>query len=399
MPTPAAVWSAASPRSTAAPAATAATTSSASRPATTRAPGTAPWPRARSASASRCWPRRSRASTRPGSATGGTTRWRSRPPPRSRRWPSFSGRARSPRRRPRGRTDGVGVRLRSLGALLPAGAHPLTTLSLVVPALAAADPGRADLAPEAEMRRARALILRMAALLGFAADPRRARVAVAERQRRPRLPRRPGRHPERARRARGEPGPGPARRSRAPTPPPSPCASPPPPSPISTRASARGWARSPARSTAGAAIGSRPSSPRRSPPAAGPRALLRDRARRGEAVPGFGHALYPDGDPRTPPLLHAALALGPRSAPLRTLLALIDAVRDLGGDAAHRRLRPHRASRWRWGCRPAPPRPSSPSAARPAGSRTCWSSARPASSCARAPATWARRPSCRHPMR
>jgi citrate synthase len=65
---------------------------------------------------------------------------------------------------------------------------------------------------------------------------------------------------------------------------------------------------------------------------AGPRALVRDRARRGEAVPGFGHPLYPDGDPRTEPLLRAAASLAPRAASLRTLQALIDAVREQGGE-------------------------------------------------------------------
>src|SRR5439155_21588512 len=30
---------------------------------------------------------------------------------------------------------------------------------------------------------------------------------------------------------------------------------------------------------------------------------IEERRRRGELVPGFGHQLYPGGDPRTPPLL------------------------------------------------------------------------------------------------
>lgn len=36
---------------------------------------------------------------------------------------------------------------------------------------------------------------------------------------------------------------------------------------------------------------------------------IRERAARGEALSGFGHALYPDGDPRTPPLLALARAI------------------------------------------------------------------------------------------
>ncbi len=42
----------------------------------------------------------------------------------------------------------------------------------------------------------------------------------------------------------------------------------------------------------------------------GPSATLRQRARRGEAAPGFGHPLYPDGDPRAVPLLSLARSLG-----------------------------------------------------------------------------------------
>jgi citrate synthase len=33
------------------------------------------------------------------------------------------------------------------------------------------------------------------------------------------------------------------------------------------------------------------------------RSEVDERVRRGESVPGFGHWLYPEGDPRTPPLL------------------------------------------------------------------------------------------------
>jgi citrate synthase len=51
---------------------------------------------------------------------------------------------------------------------------------------------------------------------------------------------------------------------------------------------------------------------------------------RGEALPGFGHPLYPDGDPRAVPLLEAAQA---RAAvpELRTLIALVDATERRGG--------------------------------------------------------------------
>jgi citrate synthase len=48
---------------------------------------------------------------------------------------------------------------------------------------------------------------------------------------------------------------------------------------------------------------------------------------RGEAPPGFGHPLYPAGDPRTAPLLGLArvLAAAPGQRRARTILALADA--------------------------------------------------------------------------
>jgi citrate synthase len=64
--------------------------------------------------------------------------------------------------------------------------------------------------------------------------------------------------------------------------------------------------------------------------AAGARALVRERTGRDEALPGFGHALYPDGDPRAAPLLDTAAAIAPRSPGLRTVNALVDAAGDLG---------------------------------------------------------------------
>src|SRR5262249_14598300 len=63
---------------------------------------------------------------------------------------------------------------------------------------------------------------------------------------------------------------------------------------------------------------------------AGARALVRARTDRGEALPGFGDMLYPDGDQRAEPLLRTAGALAPRSPALRTLLAVLDAAREHG---------------------------------------------------------------------
>ncbi|MFO1267739.1 MAG: citrate/2-methylcitrate synthase [Rubrivivax sp.] len=64
-------------------------------------------------------------------------------------------------------------------------------------------------------------------------------------------------------------------------------------------------------------------------------ATVGDRLRRGERLAGFGHPLYPQGDPRAPPLLECAAALAPRSTRLRTVLALADAVHATGRPKAN----------------------------------------------------------------
>lgn len=61
--------------------------------------------------------------------------------------------------------------------------------------------------------------------------------------------------------------------------------------------------------------------------------IVRERTRRGEAIPGFGHRLYPERDPRTPPLLDVAHAIAPRAPAVRTLLALVRAMQDTGREA------------------------------------------------------------------
>jgi len=64
--------------------------------------------------------------------------------------------------------------------------------------------------------------------------------------------------------------------------------------------------------------------------AAGAAAAVRDRMRRGEQLPGFGHPLYADGDPRAAPLLEAAFALAPRAPRVRTLAAIVAAMEESG---------------------------------------------------------------------
>ncbi|HEY4120194.1 MAG TPA: citrate/2-methylcitrate synthase, partial [Byssovorax sp.] len=53
--------------------------------------------------------------------------------------------------------------------------------------------------------------------------------------------------------------------------------------------------------------------------------------RRGEDVPGFGHALYPDGDPRAGPLLEAATSLAPSAPRVRAIVAVAQAIARRGG--------------------------------------------------------------------
>jgi citrate synthase len=56
---------------------------------------------------------------------------------------------------------------------------------------------------------------------------------------------------------------------------------------------------------------------------------VRDHAARGERLPGFGHPLYPQGDPRTTLLLEAAREIQGRA--VATVLALVQAVKDTLG--------------------------------------------------------------------
>lgn len=66
-------------------------------------------------------------------------------------------------------------------------------------------------------------------------------------------------------------------------------------------------------------------------PRAAHRALA-DRLRRGETIPGFGHPLYPAGDPRGKALLDLAAEVAPDSSELALVRAVIDAGHDLVGE-------------------------------------------------------------------
>jgi citrate synthase len=63
------------------------------------------------------------------------------------------------------------------------------------------------------------------------------------------------------------------------------------------------------------------------------RALVERRGRAGDALPGFGHRLYPDGDARAGVLLDVARPHASHNRELGILFALIDAMRDAGREA------------------------------------------------------------------
>jgi len=58
---------------------------------------------------------------------------------------------------------------------------------------------------------------------------------------------------------------------------------------------------------------------------------IHERTRRGDPIPGFGHPLYPAGDPRARPILERARELGGRMPRVKTALAVIEAVREASG--------------------------------------------------------------------
>lgn len=64
------------------------------------------------------------------------------------------------------------------------------------------------------------------------------------------------------------------------------------------------------------------------------RRSLARRIDEGSSVPGFGHPLYPDGDPRAPPLLRWAITLAPAKCPMLARLRRLDErLAELGGPA------------------------------------------------------------------
>jgi citrate synthase len=212
-----------------------------------------------------------------------------------------------PARAPRWPHDGPELPARELARILPAGSSPLAALSLALPALAAADALRFDARPEAVLERARRLIPRLAASFALALDPARLTAALATSD------------PVRALAlALGVPL----------------------ASTFAARVAASTGADLYACLTAAVAAFSGPLHggaseqvemlAREADDPAGAAAAVRDRMRRGELLPGFGHPFYPDGDPRVEPLLGQALALRPRAPRVRTIAALVDAMNQTG---------------------------------------------------------------------
>lgn len=66
-----------------------------------------------------------------------------------------------------------------------------------------------------------------------------------------------------------------------------------------------------------------------------PAERVRERLLRGDSVPGLGHPLYADGDPRATALLHALRTTHPQSANLAHILQLADVTQTLCGRRAN----------------------------------------------------------------
>ncbi|MCB0155826.1 MAG: citrate synthase, partial [Anaerolineae bacterium] len=63
------------------------------------------------------------------------------------------------------------------------------------------------------------------------------------------------------------------------------------------------------------------------------KAVVAGRLKRGEMIPGFGHPLYPKGDPRGRILLELSRAAYPDSAAVQLISAVIEAVSEVRGEA------------------------------------------------------------------
>lgn len=226
------------------------------------------------------------------------------------------------------KADGFSAPVEELRALLPSQSPPIVALTLAVPALAARDPARFDYRPSSLLPRARALILRMAAALALPSGADLVTEAL-EAQSVARAvalalgARRSGNVTRAVRKALIISADHELNVSA-----------------FSSRvtASAGGDLYACMCSALAALSGPRHGAtcdrveallseverPERAP------RVVYERSRRGESIPGFGHLLYPDGDPRFAPLIRAAVALAPRNRGVRTALALVEAMAEAG---------------------------------------------------------------------
>ncbi len=120
----------------------------------------------------------------------------------------------------------------------------------------------------------------------------------------------------------------------------------------------------------------------------GPQAVT-NRLRRGDSLPGFGHLLYPDGDPRGQYLIEAALAAAPDSSAASVVRTTLDTVFAQVGQAPSLDFGLVAAGRVLGLPSGAPHCSSLPSAALRAGSAISLNSTRLTTSSAHAPATMA----------
>jgi citrate synthase len=217
-----------------------------------------------------------------------------------------------------------------LRGLVPRGTPPLFALAAVVPALALRDPDRFQVAPDAELDRARALVRALAAALALGRDPARVPAALTAKT-----------VAQAAAIALGARGDKAVRaienllvvsadhELNAST--------------FTARVAASAGADLYA--CVGAALGTM-TGPRHGGASDRVEALLDEvgvprraagviaaRLQRGEALPGFGHPLYPAGDPRAQRLFAVARTL-PGTARSRTLQACVAAVTRAGGEPA-----------------------------------------------------------------
>ncbi len=233
-----------------------------------------------------------------------------------------------PEIRPTWVTRGLGIVPVDFASAVPTGTPPLTSLMVAVPALASRDDERFGAAEAAELHRGRRLIRRMAALLALGLDVSRCGPALAQGSVAGTVARALGRgsttevvsavdlalvlcadHGLNASTFAARVAASAGADLYAST--------------SAAMAALSGWKHGGACDRVEALLDEAGTAAR-----AGD--VVRGRAARGESVPGFGHPLYPDGDPRGAMLLEAARQVWGDSDRLATLNAVVAAMDRLG---------------------------------------------------------------------